>query len=39
VSHLSEIFGDQRNGLFVEAGAFDGEYYSNTLYFEKKRGW
>ena len=34
-----ELFGKQRNGFFIEAGAFDGEHLSNTLYFEKKLGW
>ena len=29
----------QRNGFFVEAGAFDGEFYSNTLHMERKYGW
>ena len=29
-----EIFGNQRRGFFVEAGAFEGETVSNTLYFE-----
>jgi FkbM family methyltransferase len=30
---------DFRNGVFVEAGANDGICQSNTLYFEKYRGW
>jgi len=29
-----EIFGNQRRGFFIEAGAFEGETLSNTLYFE-----
>ena len=29
-----EIFGNQRRGFFVEAGAFEGETLSNSLYFE-----
>ncbi len=28
--------GKKKNGFFVEAGAFDGEYISNSLYFELK---
>ena len=39
MAHLAELFGGQRNGFFIEAGAFDGEHLSNTLYFEKKLGW
>ena len=27
------------NGLFVEAGAYDGETWSNTLYLERFRNW
>jgi hypothetical protein len=27
------------NGLFIEAGAFDGETWSNTLYLEKFKNW
>ena len=29
----------QRDGFFVECGAFDGERSSNTLYLERQRGW
>lgn len=29
----------QRNGFFVECGGLDGEIRSNTLYFERERGW
>jgi hypothetical protein len=28
-----------KNGFFVEAGAFDGENLSNSLFFELKYGW
>jgi FkbM family methyltransferase len=35
---LAERIGS-RNGFFVEAGANDGVSQSNTLYFEKYRGW
>lgn len=28
-----------RNGLFVEAGAFDGETWSNTLHLERFKSW
>ena len=30
---------NKRNGFFIEAGAFDGEVKSNTLYFEIKYNW
>ena len=33
----TEVFGDLRRGFFIEAGAFDGEAISNTLYFESKK--
>lgn len=39
VVHLAELFGEQKGGFFIEAGAFDGEFLSNTLYFEKKMNW
>lgn len=29
----------QQGGVFVEAGAYNGEHLSNTLYFERYRGW
>lgn len=29
----------RRNGYFVEIGAFDGMFYSNTYYLEKVLGW
>ena len=29
--------GRVKNGFFIEAGAFDFEEYSNTLYFEVRR--
>lgn len=28
--------GKKKNGFFIEAGAYDGEMYSNSLYFELK---
>ena len=28
-----------RNGFFIEAGAYDGEKLSNTLFFELKQSW
>jgi hypothetical protein len=29
----------QRDGFFIECGALDGEWLSNTLYLEKELGW
>ena len=34
VEILLEIFENKKNGYFIEAGAHDGEYLSNTLYLE-----
>ena len=28
-----------KNGFFIEAGAYDGEIFSNTLFFELKQRW
>ncbi|XP_037794222.1 uncharacterized protein LOC119589709 [Penaeus monodon] len=36
---LKKLFADQRGGFFVEAGALDGEYLSNTLWLERDLGW
>ncbi|MPC86094.1 uncharacterized protein LOC123513889 [Portunus trituberculatus] len=36
---LLRLFGKQRGGFFVEAGALDGEYLSNTLWLERRLGW
>ncbi len=35
---VNKIFGDKRDGVYVEIGCLDGIEYSNTFYFEKK-GW
>jgi hypothetical protein len=37
--HLVKLFKQKRKGFFIEAGAFDGESFSNTLYLEKRLGW
>lgn len=29
----------QKNGYFIECGAYDGEYQSNTLFLERKLQW
>lgn len=36
---IDELLNGKRNGFFVEAGGFDGETYSNSLFFELERGW
>jgi FkbM family methyltransferase len=36
---LDRLFGGKRNGFFVEAGALDGFYESNTYFLERARGW
>ena len=33
------VFGDLRNGVFVDIGAYDGVESSNTLFFEESLGW
>ena len=39
VEDLIEILGKQKEGFFIEAGAFDGEEYSNSLFFEMQNNW
>jgi hypothetical protein len=29
----------QEKGFFIEAGAYDGEVFSNSLFYELKHGW
>jgi FkbM family methyltransferase len=36
---LENFFRGKRGGVFVEVGAYDGEHYSNTLFFERTMGW
>ena len=33
------FFRGKRNGVFVDVGAYDGEKFSNTLFFERHMGW
>ena len=39
VEDLMEILGKQKEGFFIEAGAYDGEEFSNSLFFEMKNNW
>lgn len=42
VGHVVQYFKNKNrelNGFFIEAGAFDGEMISNTLFLETKLGW
>lgn len=36
---VQHVLGDKRDGFFVELGACDGIHFSNTLFFERERGW
>jgi FkbM family methyltransferase len=37
--YIDSLLKSKENGFFIEAGAFEGESFSNTLYFEKSRKW
>lgn len=36
---IDEALGSKRGGFFIEAGAYDGEFLSNSLFFELERAW
>jgi len=36
---VDSILKQKQNGFYIECGAFDGEVYSNTLFFEMQRNW
>jgi FkbM family methyltransferase len=36
---IDKLLNQKRNGFFVEIGGYDGETYTNSLFFEKERGW
>lgn len=36
---LADRFAGKRDGFYVEVGALDGEFLSNSFYFEKALGW
>ena len=36
---IDDLLGGRSNGYFLEAGAWDGTYLSNSLFFEVERNW
>jgi hypothetical protein len=36
---LENFFRGKRQGVFVDIGAYDGETFSNSLFFERSMGW
>ena len=36
---IDDYFGGKRNGFFIEAGAWNGVYLSNSLFLELERNW
>lgn len=36
---IDELLGEKEGGFFIEVGAYDGLTMSNSLFFEKTRGW
>jgi len=39
VEEVLKYFKNKKNGFFIEAGAWDGEYLSNTLFLETSANW
>ncbi|CAG0889341.1 unnamed protein product [Darwinula stevensoni] len=39
IAFLNTFYGKSNEGFFIEAGAFDGERFSNTLWLERERNW
>jgi hypothetical protein len=37
--YIDGLLGSKRRGFYVEAGGFDGELFSNSLFFELERDW
>ena len=37
--YIDGLLGSKKNGFYVEAGGFNGELYSNSLFFELERDW
>ena len=38
-TEIAKLFNKKENGFFIEAGAYDGEVFSNTLLLEAKYNW
>ena len=36
---IFDLFKDVRDGFYIEAGAYDGKFQSNTYRLEKELGW
>ena len=36
---IDDVLNKKRNGFLIEAGAYDGEFQSNSLFFEMQRNW
>jgi len=36
---MDKLLKSKRNGFFIEAGGYDGEVFSNSLFFEMERSW
>lgn len=36
---VDNLLQQKRDGFFIECGAYDGEIFSNTLFFEMQRNW
>ena len=38
-AYVDKVLGQKRDGFFIEIGGYDGESHSNSLFFERQRGW
>ena len=37
--YIDKLLESKKNGFFIESGGYDGETFSNTLFFELERNW
>jgi hypothetical protein len=37
--YMDNLLNKTKNGFYIEAGAYDGEFLSNSLFFETQRNW